>query len=643
MSQSIINQNSEPDFFQDVVDNLPQTVYETDADGMLIYVNKWGYQEYAYEPDILKKGLSVLDTIAPQDRMRCKENIMRIIAGHEIHSNEYLAIRKDGTSFPVMIYSTCYYRDGQYAGLRGVIVNIEERITREKLLQESESRYHNLVELSPSGIIVHQDGKFVYANKTALKTMGAEDESEVLGKPVLEYVHPDDRELALERIQKVLTAGDITLAPAEERFKKMDGSYITAEVRSIPFVYQGRPAVQVVFSDISEQKQLAREKEELQHQLYHSQKLEAVGTLAGGIAHDYNNLLTVIIANTELMLLNENRNREEDLKTILHAAKTAASLTTRLLSFSRKQTHDRENFQADRIVSEMRSLLSRLLGENYSLNLVLDAPDTTIFASKSELEHILVNLAVNARDAMAQGGDIDISSSEIRISENEINTIPPLVEGKYFCITVQDYGCGMSPEVKKHLFDPFFSTKEVGKGTGLGLSTVYGIIRRHEGGIQVESEEGVGSCFKVFIPVSESEAKTSDHRINTQKHSQERTSVLLIEDDIDVRIISRQVLEDYGYQVFSVSGIEEAYEVFEKHKNEFKLIIADIRLPDGTGLEFADVIQAQNVHLPILFISGYDLMSPEELIKESFIRKFLPKPFDPSGLIQAIQDISPDK
>jgi two-component system cell cycle sensor histidine kinase/response regulator CckA len=627
------------DFYQEVVDNLPQTVYESDDKGFLVYVNKWGFQEFGYTEEVLENGFHVLDTLVPEDRDICQKNIQLIIEGKSTGVNEYTALRKDGSTFPVMIYSTPHYRKGRFSGLRGVIVNISVRREKEILLQQSEQRYHNLVELSPNAIIVHQDGIIVFANQAAMDIMGASTYDEILGKPALEYVHPDDRDIAIERIQKVLSNMEEQLPPAEERFRKQDGEYILALVHSIPFIYEGRPAVQVVFNDITQQKRLTNEKEELQNMLYQSQKLEAVGTLAGGIAHDFNNLLTVIIANSELMMRSEDRNYQEDLENILHSAKTAATLTRRLLSFSRKQSHDRENFNGDKVINDMQSILSRLVGENYRINLNMKAPDSYIYASKSELEHILINLVVNSRDAMPDGGDIDISSDEINIEEQEYPSIPPVHQGSFYRIIVQDYGSGMTEEVKTHLFDPFFSTKEQGKGTGLGLSTVYGIMKRNEGGIEIDTHPGVGTCFKLLIPISK-QISTSGMKMAMLDHRRsEKKTMLLIEDDLDVRIITRQMLEDHGYMVYSTGDMQEAFALYGRHQEQIDLVIADIRLPDGTGIEMADIIQKQNPELPFLFISGYYHMEKEELVEKNFKREFLSKPFDHLSLIQAISTV----
>jgi CheY-like chemotaxis protein len=371
------------------------------------------------------------------------------------------------------------------------------------------------------------------------------------------------------------------------------------------------------------------------------QKMESIGQLAAGVAHDFNNILTVIRTNAELGLMDVKHVTAplvEYLKQIAAASERAASLTRHLLTFAHKQVLQLQRLDLNEVVSNMLKMLKRILGEDITLQVSYGSDLPAVRADVGMLEQVIMNLAVNARDAMPQGGRLVIGTSDAQIEESYAQLNPQAVRGDYVCLTVSDTGCGIPPDIQARIFDPFFTTKGVGKGTGLGLATVYGIVRQHKGWLTVYSEVGQGAVFRIYLPVAGTPAKD---RVQPEAELEVRggnETILLAEDEPAVRALMRNVLERYGYTVMEAESGVKALNLWNKHHKEIELVLTDMIMPDGmTGRQLAEKIHADKPAVPVIYTSGYsaDIVGKDFELKEGI--NFLQKPCAPRKLAQAVR------
>jgi two-component system cell cycle sensor histidine kinase/response regulator CckA len=396
-----------------------------------------------------------------------------------------------------------------------------------------------------------------------------------------------------------------------------------------------------MFGAISSQLGQFVERRLLEDQLRQSQKMEAIGQLAGGVAHDFNNLLTVIQGHAELLMSQDGLDGRtlEQLNQMFLAGQRAANLTRQLLTFSRKQVMQVKILDLNQVIGDLLKMLRRVIGEDVALQTNLARKLPSLRADAGMLEQVVMNLCVNARDAMPQGGRLAIGTETAVLGERDVQQMPQARSGEFVCLRVRDTGSGMSPEILAHIFEPFFTTKAAGKGTGLGLATVYGIVKQHEGWIEVSSNVGEGTEFKIFLPGAPSPASETA-RIAPQLAMRGGTeTILLVEDELAVRELARTVLERLGYQVLEAGSGVDAVSVWEEHRSEIDLLLTDMIMPDQmTGLELAQRLQPEKPDLKVIFTSGYstDLVGRQlELIEG---KNFLQKPYPPRKLAQTIRE-----
>ncbi len=399
------------------------------------------------------------------------------------------------------------------------------------------------------------------------------------------------------------------------------------------------PAVRRALRDAQER----HERASLEEQLRRAQKMEAIGRLAGGVAHDFNNLLVAILGYADILrsTLEPADPRGRPVAEILKAGERAASLTRQLLAFSRRQVLERTDLDLNAVVRDVKAMLERLIGEDVVLRTRLEAGLPTVLADRGQTEQVLMNLAVNARDAMPQGGDLTIETRAVRIEMPLAGLPTPIGPGHYVRLAVEDVGAGMTDEVKSHLFEPFFTTKEQGKGTGLGLSTVYGIVTQSGGGVRVESKPGAGSRFEVYLPVTRSQG--SAPAVARQTAPAERTTpcggetLLLVEDDAAVRDLGRDILEGGGFHPLLAANAEEAQAILARHQGPIHALVTDIVLPDLSGLELARLVREAHPDMRILFTSGYTAQSIDIGAVERMSAPFLQKPYRPRVLLEKVR------
>jgi len=518
----------------------------------------------------------------------------------------------------------------------------------ERKLRESEVWFSTTLRSIGDGVIVtDKEGCITFMNGVAENLTGWE-QKEALGKPlirvfdILSHVTGGKAE---NSVTKVLHEGVIvSLAHETDLVYKGNGRKIPITANFAPIKDDREEIVGavLVFHDISERMQAEVEKERIQAQLLQSQKMEAVGILAGGVAHDFNNLLTVIQGNTDLamMKVNEADSVYTELSDIQLAATRAASLTNQLLLFSRKQPMKFVSVNLNRTVVDLLKMLHRLIGEDIVVNTEFETDLWAVQADRGTIEQVIMNLSVNARDAMPGGGRLSIKTENVVLDEIQCNGMPEAQTGRFVCLSISDTGIGMDEETVQHVFEPFFSTKGPGKGTGLGLSVVYGIIQQHDGWIHVISEFGSGSTFKIYLPavseVSEGELK---EEISLEDLLGQGERILLVEDEEDLRGISERVLKKNGYKVFSAANALEALDISQREHNHFHLIFSDVVLPGKTGIELADEILSRNSNIRVLLSSGYaGQKSRWSLIQERGYR-FLQKPYTLHDLLQNVREV----
>jgi nitrogen-specific signal transduction histidine kinase len=399
--------------------------------------------------------------------------------------------------------------------------------------------------------------------------------------------------------------------------------------------------IRSTIQDITERKRAEEKMVSLQEQLRQSQKMEAVGRLAGGIAHDFNNLLTVIHGHCEISLLQLQGNNplREDIVEIKKAADRAANLTRQLLAFSRRQIMEMKVIDLNALVRELEKMVRRVMGEDIELVTVLDQSLGKIKMDPGQMEQVILNLVINARDAMPSGGKFILETTNVHLDEEYARTHMSVEPGHFVMLSVTDTGSGMSPQVKERLFEPFFTTKEKGKGTGLGLSTVYGIMKQSGGNIWVYSEPGRGTNFRIYMPRVDLEADSLSHRDDTVSMLYGNETILLAEDEPSVRGLAARVLRNQGYKILEAVNGSEALQIANKHKEQIHLLLTDIVMPQIGGKELYDQLKPLRPNLKVLFTSGY---TENAIVHQGELPPgvaFLQKPFSPIFLTHKVREI----
>jgi two-component system cell cycle sensor histidine kinase/response regulator CckA len=508
-----------------------------------------------------------------------------------------------------------------------------ERRQVEEALKQSEERYRNLVENAHDIIFSHDlEGNYLSINKAAELITGYTRE-EALRMNLSQTVAPEYIEKAREMVSSKLRGDKVTAYYLEIIAK--DGRRISVEVNTRLIFQSGSPiSIQGIARDVTERKSL-------EAQLRQSQKMEAVGQLAGGVAHDFNNLLTAIIGYSELALrgLQPGDPLRQSIVEIKKAGDRAASLTRRLLAFSRKQVLQPKIFDLNLVVSDMEKMLHRIIGEHIELQTILEPEIGSIKADPGQIEQVVMNLAVNARDAMPKGGRLTIKTENVYLDENYAASNIAVKPGAYIRLTVSDTGMGMDEETQSHIFEPFFTTKNVGEGTGLGLSTVYGIVRQSEGNIRVNSEVNRGTTFRIYLPrVTETHSQTKQW-IASKETLQGTQTILLTEDEEIVRNLAREVLEMYGYEVLEAASGESALRICEQSEKPIHMLLTDVIMPEMSGRELAEKLSQIQPGMKILYMSGYtDNAIARHGILDAEI-PFLEKPFTPDALAKKVSEV----
>jgi PAS domain S-box-containing protein len=613
--------------FRELANLLPQTVYETDLNGNIIFGNRASFDMFGIDENDFKSGLNVLRFIAAEDKERAKADIARAMgSGKTSGGMQYRMVRKDGSTFSGLEYGSVMFANGKPAGLRGLIVDISAQKEAEQIAVGLKNKFEAIFDNVRDAIFLGNRSRFFDCNRSAEELFrgGREKIFNSTAADMSPEFQPDgssSRKKASEKIEAALSGQSQFF---EWQHKRFDGTLFIAEVSLDRFDLEGEDVILAVVRDVTERKGL-------EGQLLQSQRLESLGRLTSGIAHDFNNVLGGILGFSSLGL------RKADEHTDLHTyldrinalAKRAAVTTNQLLAFSRNQILRPKNLNLNNLIRDTLEFLSRIIKENIRVEF---KPDTTlkmIHADESQIEQVLLNLAVNANDAMPNGGTLTFETANLFLDGSGDGARQNLPPGSYAKLLVADTGEGMDAAVLERIFEPFFTTKDFGKGTGLGLSVVDGIIKQHRGSVVAHSQMGKGTTFEILLPatdIKEEEALQADKDAVVRGDSTEK--ILIVEDNEELRELLTDTLEENGYTVVQAAEGGEGLRLYDLEKKDIAMIISDMLMPKVGGRQLYEKVKTDNPNMKFLFVSGYaeGIETDRSLIGDDV--DFLQKPFE---------------
>jgi two-component system cell cycle sensor histidine kinase/response regulator CckA len=619
--------------YRSLVQTANDAIISEDHNDIIISWNRGAQAIFGYtEKEVLGKSLIIL---MPERYMENhRKGFERLRATGEskyigkIH--EFYGLRKDGTEFPLEL-SITVWRTEEGIFYTGIIRDITERKQAEEALKQSEEKYHTLIDNIQDGVFIIQDGKIQFANQAFAKVCGYTVE-EVTGKDFAELVAPEDLEIVTDRYRRRQEREDVTKEYEFHMIHKDGRTRILVNMNVGLVNYHGRVASMGTVKDITEKKKL-------ESQLLRSQRMESIGTLASGIAHDINNVLTPIMLSQQLL---QERLTDKESQRLLNAIERStqrgANLMKQIQSFAKGAEGERNVLQVAQIVSEIREIAEETFPRSIKIRTDIPKDLWTISGDATQLHQVIMNLCLNARDAMPDGGILSITASNFYIDETYARMNTEAKVGPYIVITVSDTGTGIPPEVMDRIFEPFFTTKEHGKGTGLGLSTSLGIVKGHGGFITVYSEVGRGTAFKVYLP-----AIITPETLKAQEHQQELPAghgelILVVDDEDQIREITKKILETHGYKVITADDGKEAIALYLQHREKIKLVLMDMMMPVMDGPASIREIRKTNPEIRIIAVSG--LTEKDKLTKVADLANaFLPKPYTTEKLLKTTHEV----
>ncbi len=549
-----------------------------------------------------------------------------------------LLIAKDGTELSISdSIAPIKYDNDETTGSVIVFRDITDHKSAKEALIESEERYRTVFNSAGDAILIHGEEalQMLAVNTMACNRLGY-THAELMSMKISQIDSPDEAQHIPERVQRLMKLGHIIFETVHMR---KDGSLIPTEVSVRRITWGGQTSMISICRDITDRKIAESEHLELEHQYRHAQKMEAIGRLAGGVAHDFNNMLGIIMGYAELTLmkLNPSDPLYDDINEILNAAKRSSELTRQLLAFSRNQKTAPQVINLNDRISQSEKMLRRLIGEDIEFKFIQGTDLCTVEIDPSQIDQILANLAVNSRDAIVGVGSIVIETSNAVLDQAFCNKHPGITTGVYVLISFKDSGFGMNNTTMERIFEPFFSTKG-DRGTGLGLSTVYGIITQNKGFVDVYSEEGKGTTFKIYIPRCDKNPEVTQEII-IDKSLKGTETILVVEDEESILRFCKRVLEEYSYKVITATNPGEAIVLTEKHKGKIHVIITDVIMPYMNGKELSERIKLLMPGIEVIFMSGYtaDIIDHLSVLDEN--QRFIHKPFLPENLLRIVRKV----
>jgi PAS domain S-box-containing protein len=609
--------------FRILFECAPDGYYLLDLNGVFRDGNRAAEQLVGYRrEEIIGKTLQEAGLLSAGEL----EKAVRLLAGcarGDAVDEEFQLVRKDGGTVDVEIRALPIdTADGK--AVLGAVRDITGRKRVEQALRESEEASRTIIETAPDGVyIVAETGQIVEVNEAACRQVGYSREH-LLQSRLCDIVAPRLAESAARRLQERASG------MFETAHLRADGTEVPLELSVRYLIFRGQPAWLAIARDITERKQAEKEHASLKQQLERAQKLESVGRLAGGVAHDFNNLLTVINGYSDLVLneLREGDPLRDHVEEVRKAGERAAGLTRQLLAFSRQQIVEPRPLNLNAIVADSGNMLRRLLGEDVELVTDLDPSLGVVMADLGQVHQVLMNLAVNARDAMPHGGTLTVKTANAELDESFAAGHPGIIPGRFAMLAVTDTGTGIGEEIQGHIFDPFFTTKPEGEGTGLGLSTVYGIVRQCGGAIAVTSEPGRGAAFQVYLPRTDATVGIADVPSPSAAKLRGSETILVVEDQEPVRRFTVRVLKNYGYRILEAAQAGEAMLLAERYSGPIHLMLTDVVMPLSTGRELAERLRPLRPHMRVLYMSGHaaeyishgELLDPGGVVHRQTVR-----------------------
>jgi two-component system, cell cycle sensor histidine kinase and response regulator CckA len=570
----------------------------------------------------------------PDDRLKISDALSKAVEKGEAYDLELRFITAKGKHLWVRSLCKPVVENGKTKRLVGVLQDITgPKNAALELKEKTEEIEHYFSTALDLFCIADGNGKLKRLNQEWANLLGRRLE-ELEGRSLFEFIHPDDLESTKQIFADLKQQKPVL--NFVNRYSCQDGSWRWLEWRAFPSGENVFAAARNITDRILAEQHSAK----LAQQLQHAMKMEAVGRLAGGVAHDFNNLLTGIGGYTDLIIsdLNPGDPILADLNEIKKATQSAATLTSQLLAFSRKQLIEPRILSLNHLITSFKKMLQRLIGEDIDLSALLCDKLASVRIDPGQFEQILVNLAINARDAMADGGKLTIETANIDIDEDYCTLHPYVKPGRHVMLAVSDTGCGMSQEVKSHLFEPFYTTKQKGRGTGLGLATIYGVIKQSGGSIEVYSEPGEGTTFKIYLPAIEEIPQQLDlEKKPVSSLSKGDETILLVEDESIVRELAAKMLKRINYNILYASNGDEALEIAQNYSGVIHLMITDVVMPGMNGRQLAERLLRMRPNIKVLFTSGY---TENAIAHHGIIEKglsFIGKPYSSRDLANKIR------
>jgi len=608
-----------------------EVIFMTDAAGTITYVNPEFVRLYGYTPEevvgrttprILKGGWTATNDY---------DTFWRQLSNNEVVRREFVNRTKSGDLVIVESSANPIFTERGRVGFLAVQRDITERKATEAALRESELRYRTLAEAAQDSIfIVDRDARIVYKNAASGERFGIRSQDAV-GKRLAEVFPPETADAMWRELSIVFETGE--RRSTESSFATPSGD-VSLETWLVPMIGRdGRPeAVMGVARDVTGRRLLER-------QFLQAQKMEAIGQLAGGIAHDFNNVLTAILGYSELVLdaVRGDAQLRADVEEIYKAGQRAGRLTRQLLAFSRKQLLAPQVLDLNDVLKELNKMLARVIGEDVHLAIVETPSLDRVKVDPGQIEQVILNLAVNARDAMPRGGTLRIATDHVDVTPAAARRHPGMTPGRYVTVTVRDSGCGMSREILAHVFEPFFTTKPVGKGTGLGLATVYGIVKQSGGYVAIDSEPGHGTTVTIYLQ-SVGSAPIEDARPAAVAPPRGTETILLVEDEPGVRALMQRTLEQSGYAVLKPTSVAEAVAIAAEPGRRIDMLLTDVVMPDLSGPDVAQRVVRLHPDVKVLYVSGFTNQIALDTGALSRRAAFLAKPFSPQALASKVRE-----
>ena len=617
--------------YRTILENIEDGYFEVDIAGNFTFFNDSLCRMLGYSKDEMI-GMNNRKYTDQENAKKLYQAFNRVYrTGESIKGFGWEVVAKDGRKLDGEVsVSLIKNSNGKPTGFRGIARDITER-------KRAEEEYRTILRTAMDGFwITDIQGRFLDVNDAYCQLMGY-SRDELLNMRIPDVEAAERPEETGRHIQRIMETGGDRF---ESRHKRKDGRIIDIEI-SVTYTKVGKERLFVFLRDISERKRMEQERLNLEEQLRQSQKMEAIGRLAGGIAHDFNNLLTVIKGYSQLSLMEvkEGDPLRENIEEIEKGSQRAADLTRQLLAFGRRQVMNAQVLDLNTLLKDLDKMLCRLIGEDVELLTLLAEDLGKVKVDPGQMEQAIMNLAVNARDAMPSGGRFIIETSNVVLDDAYARAHVGVTAGRYVMISLSDTGVGMTQEIKERVFEPFFTTKEKGKGTGLGLSTVYGIVKQSGGNIWVYSEPALGTTFKIYLPMADEPIEEVREKVTEKKLSRGGETILVVEDEEAVRRLSVQILKGQGYEVLEASCGGDALVLSEEHKKPIHMILTDVVMPGMSGPELAKQLKRLRPKMKVLYMSGY---TDNAIVHHGVLDKgtnYVQKPFTVGGLRKRVREV----